>query len=379
MADKSPADMLDEERLEFILGHETKEAAATQASGETNSEEPSPSEVEAALAQLDSAQPPQAEADKSGAEETQPPAEESKGQTEPAKPALEPPKFWNADAREKLWAKLDPELQQAILQPEQEAEKARSRSITEAAEQRKQAEQLRLAAEQQAQQIAADRQKATTELALWVQRMMASDPIIAEGQKTDWAQAWRADPANAGVKQAEFNARIQQWNGQYQALQAEMQKAFETQAQQVQQTRQQFLTQQNQMLVEKIPDWKEPDKGKAGLKQVIDYARDTYGVAPEEIHSLGDHRLVVLLRNEMTGKQRIAELEAENAKLRAGQQATLQAVQQKRANPAPKTAKPTAASEDSQDQPTKAARDLRNRALRTGKDADRLDAVLARL
>jgi hypothetical protein len=369
--------MDEEARLEFILGHETEEAIPQ--TDTSASEEPSPSEVEAALDKLDSAAPDKAAADKSGAEGTQPPAVESKGKTEPAVPALDPPKFWNAEAREKLWPTLPPEVQQAVLHPEQEAEKARARSISEAAELRKRAEEAAASASADQQRIAQDRQKATTELALWVQRMMASDPIIAEGQRTDWAAAWRADPANAGVKQAEYNARVQQWGTQYQALTGEVQKAFETQAQQANQTRQQWLAKQNEMLFEKVPEWKEPDKGKSGFKQVVDYARESYGVAPEEIHNLGDHRLVLLLRSDMTKSQRIAELEGKLSKLESDRANAQQAIQQKKATPATRTAKPTAASEDSQDQPSKASRDLRNRALRTGKDADRIDAVLSRL
>jgi hypothetical protein len=374
LPDKTPEQMDDEARLEFILGHETKEAAPPE-----NPDEPSPQEIEAAIGKLDSAEAVEAEAGKGGAEETQPPAQENQGQTEPAKPALEPPKFWNAEAREKIWPTLSPDVQQAILHPEQEAEKARSRSITEAAELRKQAEQAAAAAAAEQQRVIADRQKATTELALWVQRMMASDPIIADGQRTDWAQAWKTDPAQAGVKQAEYNARLQQWQAQYQALQGEMQQAFQAQAQQTNQARQAFLAKQNELLYERVPEWKEPEKGRAEFKQVVDYARESYGVTPEEIHNLGDHRLVVLLRSDMMKSQRIANLEKEIASLKSAQENARQAIQQKKATPAPRTAAPKAASEEAQDQPTKTARDLRNRALRTGKDSDRIDAVLARL
>jgi len=60
------------------------------------------------------------------------------------------------------------------------------------------------------------------------------------------------------------------------------------------------------LLLEKIPEWKDDTARKADMAKIIPFARDRYGVTEEEIQSVQDHRLFLILRDAA----RAADLDA---------------------------------------------------------------------
>lgn len=156
---------------------------------------------------------------------------------------------------------------------------------------------------------------------------------------------------------AEYAARVvekQRLEQQRQVIKDEQARvAAETQreADQAQQRqRAEYLQAEETKLIGALPEWKDPDKRKAGSKQVADYAA-AIGVTPEELDVLADHRLVVALSDAAKWRALQAKKPAVQAKVEAV-----------------KTAKPGSAN-----QPTSKVTDLtrsKQRLAKTGREQD---------
>lgn len=374
------------ERMEFILGELEKdptpgkqqsaasETEALEAQPEATDEgEVSPHEVETALAKLDSAKAEKAEA-KAGAEDTPPPdpQKESDGEAEPETPALDPPKFWNAEARERFRL-LSPQLQTYVLEQEENAHKARSKSINDAAEFRKAAEIERSQAGQQAQQLAQASVQVAQYLNSLVEQTRQTDPVLAQWNSIADKVKFATDNPQ---EYSRLHAAVQQRTEQLQAWERQRDQASQQAAQAQTAARETYLADQNRRLFDKIPEWREDaSKARSGFDEVLSFAQSKYQVTPREIHNVGDHRLVLVLRDAMMKDRQIESLLAENAKLKVQKETTQARVAEKKvAPPAPRVAMPKAADEE-QGTNTQRKRSVLNQARKTISDRNRADLV----
>ena len=342
--------------------------------GATSEGEPSPDEVEAALSKLDSAKTEKVEA-KTGAEETPPPEakEKDEGEPEPETPALEPPKFWNAEARERFKA-LPPELQTYVLEQEENAHKARSKSINDAAELKKAAETDKVQAAQQAQQFAQANTQVAQYLNSLIEQTRQTDPVLAQWYAIPDKVKYATEHPNEYQR---LHAAVMQRTEQLNTWEAQRNQAAQTALNATNTARQSFLAEQNRLLIEKIPEWKDPDAARKSFGEVLSHAQSKYAVSPQEIHNVGDHRLVVVLRDNMALGQKVESLEAEVARLKVGKDTAARTAQEKKVAVAPRVIKPKAAEEGQGD--TQRSRDLINRARKTTSDRDRADLIAAAL
>lgn len=218
------------------------------------------------------------------------PTGEEEGQSEPQddKPAaIEPPRSWS-DEDKAEFAKLPPAAQRVIAQRESERDRAFTQKAEEVANERKAA-----AAEREATLKAAAEYKQNLE-----KLYTLAVPDAAEFAKLAdpvWAAQY---PAEAVTLQAKFNAAQQRIG----AIQAEHAKVTQ-QLQQEQERRQgEFLATERQKLVERVPDFADPEKGRALTGELSNFLQQK-GFSANEIGSVVDHRVVALAVNAMRLEQ----------------------------------------------------------------------------
>lgn len=119
---------------------------------------------------------------------------------EPVAPSVEPPASWTK-AEKEAFATLPPAHQQAIADRERERTKTYRQGQDEAAAARKEREA-----------IAAERQQTADKLKFIIQQAQLVDPVLAEGQRTDWAKLAQDNPAEYVAKKAAYDQRIAHLN-----------------------------------------------------------------------------------------------------------------------------------------------------------------------
>lgn len=173
------------------------------------------------------------------------------------------------------------------------------------------------AAYQQTSQLAQQLQQAQSTLVQFYQAAIGEPPPLELAQ---------TDP-QAFLIQREMHARKVQ---QFQELMQQGQGLSEQQRQMTQQARMQYLSEQMQKLVKAAPEL--ADKGKrTEFQQRIAPVAEKYGVTPDDLATIGDHRVLLMLRDL--------------ARLQSREQAA-GTVKQKMANVPPKVNKPGTASHD---------------------------------
>lgn len=215
---------------------------------------------------------------------------------------------------------------------------------TEVAEQRKalEAEKAKIV-ETQAQYLAA------------VQKNLSMsqnfDPILSEGNKTDWAALAQQDPTQYVQKRAMYEARVNEVNSLVQEqtrIQSERMNAM--------------LQDQNSKLMEKLPEWA-TDEGKQKVNKTVSTFLQQEGFNNDEIKQLIDHRVLLLALKAAKYD------ELEKAKQTIGDKKVPSSV--------PKTTKPGAQTESVSD--SKTVKALKQQALRSGKPEDAVNAIMAAL
>lgn len=135
------------------------------------------------------------------------------------------------------------------------------------------------------------------------------------------------DPQTYLLQREMHSQRVQQYQQllqQGQGLTAQQQQAME-------QAKAQYLQEQTQKLMKAVPEFVDPAK-RAEFTSRITKAAESYGVTPQELANVTDHRMLLMLRD-------LARLQ--------GREQAAGTVKQKLANVPPKVNKPGNASQDS--------------------------------
>jgi hypothetical protein len=121
-------------------------------------------------------------------------------------------------------------------------------------------------------------------------------------QEPDWQALRDRNPTEFAVKWAEKQQRDEQL-AVLQSQQATLQQAELAELQQVQQAR---LFEEHTKLVEAIPEWRDEAKASAGKQALREYAQQTYGFSDDDLATVADHRVLVMLRKAMLFDQQLA-------------------------------------------------------------------------
>lgn len=128
------------------------------------------------------------------------------------------------------------------------------------------------------------------------------DPVIAEGQKTDWETLARDNPAEYVARKAAYEGRVRAWQ--------EVAHAREVAAREAAQQR---LSEGDRAMREAVPEWADEGKRKA-LQTSLARTLETYGFKPDEYQHVADHRVLLVARDAMLYRQMQAERKAAEAK-----------------------------------------------------------------
>ena len=261
-------------------------------------------------------------------------------------PAIEPPPTWKAELKDD-WKNLDRSWQEKLAQWETERNQGVNSKLNESAEAKK-------AAEAAIQATAQERQRYEQQLTTLIQQVTALDPVLSHASKmtaADWATLWQQHPGQAGAFRQEVESRvatIQSWHQDRQRLASEQVRTLQAKAE--------------ADLAERIPEWKDEAKRTALKTDIAKSLTTDYGFKPEELQSVLDPRHVQVALDAMRYRQMMAAQQSAQAK-------RVQA-------PAPKVVKPGSAQDGKQGE-SQRVKALKSRALRTGKESDAVNAVLA--
>ena len=117
-------------------------------------------------------------------------------------------------------------------------------------------------------------------------------------KKTDWAKLRSDDPAEYSARKADIEDRRQKLEARKQKAVQSFQKAQQAHMEQVQNELRQRVQTESAQLLEKIPEWRDPEKAKVERTKLSEYLIGQ-GYTEEEIAQAYDHRLVVGLRKAM--------------------------------------------------------------------------------
>jgi hypothetical protein len=135
---------------------------------------------------------------------------------------------------------------------------------------------------------------------------------LGEQQTIDWQQLLESDPVEY-LKQQHL---YQQRQAAYQRNMQEQQALYQQQQAEQAENVKQLLASQHELLMEKLPEWKDGEKAKAEKSALKTYMNEN-GFTADEINNLTDHRSVLVLRkaylyDQMMGKAKAAAKKVEN-------------------------------------------------------------------
>lgn len=157
--------------------------------------------------------------------------------------------------------------------------------------------EVRKQVEQEAQAIRAERAQYAQLLgALEQQVQQAAQPQI------DWDKLYQEDPIE-WVRQKEL---VRENQAKYEAIQSEQQRLAEISRQEQAQSMQAFLAQEQEKLMEILPEWKDPAKAKAEKALLIEFGQKS-GFQPDELKNIFDHRVVNVLRKAALYEQMMSK------------------------------------------------------------------------
>jgi len=125
------------------------------------------------------------------------------------------------------------------------------------------------------------------------------DKLVSERQtqsteEPDWDQLYEADPLQWMKQKEEFRTNKERSL----ELQQEQFRLQQEQQQEQQSQMQQFITQQHDVLLDAIPEWKDPQVMAREKSEIKQYAQ-SIGYRPEEVNQIYDSRAVLALRTGM--------------------------------------------------------------------------------
>lgn len=192
---------------------------------------------------------------------------------------IDPPNSWS-NADKELFRSLPPEAQAVIARRESDQNRAFTQKTQELAQHRK-------AVESTLEALGYERQRYQENLE---QLMFVAAPEVQRFQQVDWARLAQEQPAEyVRMQQARDEAR-----GRFAVLQQQLEGV---KAQIQQQEAQNFAArkqQEAQLLVEKLPEFADPDRGPKKIADMRQFLQ-RHGFQPSEISQAVDHRMLVLV------------------------------------------------------------------------------------
>lgn len=175
------------------------------------------------------------------------------------------------------------------------------RKTAETAEQRRQAETL-------LQAVSQERQQYVNQLTN-IMQVLQSD---MQGDQAELNQLAQTDPAAYIVRLQQTNARAQK----YQQADAARQALIKQEQDQMQRARTEYETRERQILLEKLPAWRDDKRASAEKKVIADYLIER-GFTNQDLSGLTDHRMLLIARDAALYRARKSVPQKQNTQHRA--------------------------------------------------------------
>ena len=205
--------------------------------------------------------------------------------------------------------------------------------------------EVRKQVEQETQAVRAEREQYAQLLGALQAQLQSSEPQV------DLERLYHEDPIE-WVRQKEVMRERQEKLG---AIQSEQQRLSQVSQYEQQRAMEAQLASQQEALLAALPDWKDPKKAKAEKALVIESAKAA-GFSDEDLKSVYDHRLVLLLRKAALFDQMVSKRQGIKPVVNNG----------------PRTAKPGAAGRVST---TTESTRAKQRLAKTGRIDDAVSAI----
>jgi hypothetical protein len=126
----------------------------------------------------------------------------------------------------------------------------------------------------------------------------AEKSFTKDETKVDWEKLRQQDPAEWSAKREEFKQRREEIERLKREAVDSYRSTIATAENENKERQQQYLQEQAQQLVEKLPEWKDPETAKAEKTAVAEYLINQ-GFTHEDISAASDHRMVLMARKAM--------------------------------------------------------------------------------
>ena len=156
--------------------------------------------------------------------------------------------------------------------------------------------EVRKQVEQETQAVRAEREQYAQLLGALQAQLQSSEPQV------DLERLYQEDPIE-WVRQKEIMRERQEKLG---AIQSEQQRLFQVTQYEQQRAMEAQLASQQEALLAALPDWKDPKKAKVEKALLVESAKAA-GFSDEDLKSVYDHRLVLLLRKAALFDQMVSK------------------------------------------------------------------------
>lgn len=114
----------------------------------------------------------------------------------------------------------------------------------------------------------------------------------------DWEKLREDDPAEYAAQKNDFTERRARIDQRKSEILVEARKITEKQSEETQKMREQMLAAESAALLEKLPEWNDPEKAKAEQASMSEYLL-AQGFSKQDVAEASDHRLILLARKAM--------------------------------------------------------------------------------
>lgn len=132
---------------------------------------------------------------------------------------------------------------------------------------------------------------------------MLHNNLLQEYRSIDWDTLRIKNPAEFAALRQEFAEKSDNINQLFGAIETQReQEQSQVQVAQ-QQQRQQFIASQIELTIEKNPDWASPEAFKSNLDSMTQFFNEAYGIPPDAILGIADHRIVEIYKDAKKGRE----------------------------------------------------------------------------
>lgn len=124
------------------------------------------------------------------------------------------------------------------------------------------------------------------------------ESIDQDSKQIDWKRLREDDPAEFAAKKQEFEERRKQVEQMKEDARQDYHKTIQQAEQQTEQQRQQHLQEQYNILLERVPEWKDQDRASKEKSELSTFLQNE-GFSQEEINQAADARVIAIARKAM--------------------------------------------------------------------------------